>query len=273
MTPIMIQRFLLAIFTLTVVYSCEDIEDNTPALQGEFNNGFFEAIDARAIRNENGSFLIQGVTQDETLTIFINNGGANTYPLGEGRPNYASFENASGNLYITNPEGSGSVEVTRFDTSAGVISGTFKFRAILEGVDTLSVQNGVFFEVPFNREQDIDNGETQVAGTFVARVDGQPYNPFTVTASSTLNSVVVTGSTTSRSIRIEVPLDADLGTYSLPTSGFLASYMDATLNEQAIEGNITIFENNPTTKKLKGTFAFRTTSKLIEQGQFNVTYF
>jgi hypothetical protein len=271
MTPIMIKRILLVLILITAVYGCEQIEDNSPALQGEFSNGFFQAIDARALRNEDGSFLIQGVTQDETLTLFIQNSAEGTYALGlEGR-NYASFENASGNLYITNPEGNGAVVVTNYDTSGGTISGTFKFTAVLAEIDTLSVQQGIFFEVPYNKE--IDNGEPPVDGTFIAHVDGLPYNPFTITAISTVNSIVVTGATTSRSIRLEVPIEIAMGTYPITMTGFFASYMDDTINEDAIEGSITIFENNPTTKKLQGTFAFRTASKLIELGQFNVTYF
>jgi len=266
------KRILGILVLITAFYSCENLEDNTPALQLTVDQEFIEAIDARATENEDGSFLIQGITRVESLTLRIPSGTPGEYNLGGTSPNYATFENALGDAYTTNPDGSGRVIITNWDTSAKTLSGTFKFNAVLPERDTLFVQEGVFFQVPYGGLESIDDDTPPNAGTFVARVDGVTFNPFTITAVGTANAIIITGSNTSRTITLRVPNDVLMGGYEIPQSGFDASYMDSVIDESADLGNFTIFEHDMERRTIKGTFSFLTANKTISQGQFNVTY-
>ena len=95
------------LFIALLFVACEDTETNNPALQGEINNSFFKASDARGVQNEDGSFTLQGINEDKILTLHINGPQLGLYPLGEGQSNFASYEDADGNVYTTSPNGQG----------------------------------------------------------------------------------------------------------------------------------------------------------------------
>ena len=258
---------LLLIATLFVV-SCEDLETNSPALQAEIDNVIFKASDARASQNNNGTYLIEGFTLNETMTLKVSNINVGTYVVGGTSANYATFENLIGSVYQSNPEGSGEIVITDSNASINAISGTFNFTAMVSGVDTISVHNGVFFEVPYAG----GNGSDPNDGTLVANVDGAPLNSSTVNAADSGDSVVILASNDNSSIFIKVPIDVENGSYELPETGFEAKYTLDNVGESAISGTIVIISHNVEAKTIVGTFSFVTENHIIEQGQFNVSY-
>jgi hypothetical protein len=266
------KRLLMPLFTVLLVAfsACEDIQDNTPAMQGTLDDVFFKANDARASETLDGDFLIQGITQDETLTLKVPSPQEGIYTLGEGSANYASFEDIEGNLFTTDPNGSGKVEITRWDTTEKVVDGTFNFTAIIPGVDTLVVQRGIFYRVPYGFGEEVE--EPGNAGNFAAEVDGATFNPFTVTAVDSGNSIIIAGASTAITITIRVPVDVETGSYSLPEMGFGATYSEGADSEQATSGTIIIVEHDVANRIIKGTFSFQTANHSIGLGQFNVTY-
>ena len=139
---------MLLISQLVVVLSCENTDVTNSVIQGEIDNDLYRALDARISPNEDGSYLIQGVTLKETLTLKISSLAIRSYQLGGTRTNYASFENLNGDTYFTNPLGEGIVTISNINEKAQTVTGSFKFTAIIEGVDTIAVQKGVFFESP-----------------------------------------------------------------------------------------------------------------------------
>ncbi|GHC46503.1 DUF6252 family protein [Ulvibacter litoralis] len=269
-------KHLLLFFLFAIVFSsCENTETNDPALQAQLDGSFFKAIDARVSENEDGTYLIQGVTQRETLTIKVSSIGVRSYGLGGSSANYASFERASGDTYFTNPYGSGTVVISNYDETAGNISGTFDFTAVIEGVDTLVAQRGIFFEAPVKRyEEPVIDPEDPAAnaGTFLAHIDDNPFNPVTVTAIETVDSIVITGGTTNRSILIKLPLDIETGSVVLPEEGITISYRDGTGSEDALSGNLIVFSHDTARNRIKGTFYIQTANSTITLGQFNVIY-
>ncbi len=265
------KRIILVIFSAFALISCEDTETNTPALQGEINKIFFSADDARAVKNEDDTFTIQGVTDTETLTLHIRKADLGVFPVGGQNPNYATYEDANGNIYATNPEGDGEIEVTYRCISCGYLTGKFNFNAVLPGIDTLTVEKGIFFEVSFLTNE-IGDPLQGNAGTFVAQIDGIPFNAFAVDAVNTGNNIVVTGASTSTTILLQFPDDVATGTYTLPDAGFNATYSDGITTETVETGNLIIVEHDTASKTLKGTFSFETGSTSITAGQFNVTY-
>ncbi len=259
--------FLLLVLVLT---SCEEnVQDNTPALQGTIDDTFFRANDARGTLNEDGSFLIQGINGVETITFSFSQSQSSKFGFGGDRPHFASFEDKDGNIYTTRPEGSGSFQFINRCTDCGFVSGEFNFMAVRAGIDTIFVDQGVVFKVPFTVPGEED--ETN-SGSFVTDIDGVTFNPFTVSAVDSGNSIVILASTTNINITISVPNDVTPGNYSLPATGFTATYADGTITESANSGTIVVLEHDTATNEIKGTFAFETDSKSISLGQFNVVY-
>ena len=270
------KKYALLIFAALAIVSCEDIQDNSPGLQSEINDVFFRANDSRAKKNDDGSYVIQGYTQDEILTLRIEDPFAGIYELGENSKNFASFEDALGNFHVTSPNGEGEIEVTSWNTSNKTLTGKFNFTTITSGVDTLAVHSGIFFGVPygFGLNEPIQSGNPPAgnAGTFIATEDNNDFNPITVTAIDTENSIIITGETATVSIAITVPLTVSIGSYSLPRNNFEATYTDVNGAEQALLGNIIVIGNDDLTRRVKGTFSFETENHQVNLGQFNVIY-
>jgi len=265
------KTFFIVLFALVAIISCKDTERNSPALQGTINDELFRAIDSRAVKQEDGSYIIQGITENEALTLKIRQGFTGVFEVGGESSNYASFEDFNGYAYLTNPNGEGEIVVSDFDTISKIISGTFKFKAILQGIDTIAVQRGVFFEVPFYFEPQ-DEPNIPNAGTFVAHINEAPFNAFTVTAAQAGNTITIAGTTPSKSIIINVPIDVSEGTHLIPEVGYTASYTEGSTTEEAVSGNISIVSHDPVIRKIKATFSFQTATKNISLGQFNITY-
>ncbi|MDT0556365.1 DUF6252 family protein [Patiriisocius hiemis] len=266
------KQIITLLLLVTVFTSCEEnIQDNTPAMQGSINEEFFRANDSRGTLNEDGSFLIQGINGVETMTLRLREFRRTTYQLGGNSSNYATFEDKNGNVYSTDPLGSGEIVLRSPSTvESGLAYGDFKFMAVRPGIDTIFVDKGFFFEVPFGNGEDDD--DTVNAGSFVADIDGVTFNPFTVSAVDTGNSIVILASTSNINITISVPNDVTPANYSLPMTGFTATYADGTITESANSGTIIVLEHDTATNEIKGTFAFETDSKSISLGQFNVVY-
>ncbi len=182
------KNIVVVLFTIFAFYSCEHLETNSPVFQGEVDNIFFKALDAQIIENEDGSYTIQGISLEETVSIRISSTQNGTYTLGGESVNFATYEDNDGNIYTSNPEGEGTVVVTSQDTLVNALTGTFNFVGILSGVDTLAISNGIFFEIPY-----ITSGDA-VVGTFSTDIDGTPFIPFTISAADTGNSIIIIGS-------------------------------------------------------------------------------
>jgi hypothetical protein len=257
------------------VSSCENTEVTDIVLQAKVNDAFYRALDARITENEDGTYLIQGIAQQESLNMKVVSLELRTYDFGGTNANYASFENFNGDTYFTNPNGEGWVTISNYNEEAQTASGSFEFKAIQEGVDTIAVQNGIFYQAKVLNilpDDGIIIDPVTSAGTFVCHVDGNPFNPFNVSALVSSDSIVIKGYTGIKSITIKLPLDVESNSYALPRMGFSASYEDGSGFLDSTSGNVIIFSHDLIDKKIKGTFFFLTDTKAITLGQFNVTY-
>jgi hypothetical protein len=259
---------------LVFVVSCKKTEVTDIVLQAKINDSFFRAIDARVTENEDGTYLIQGITQRESITMKIENLELGTYNFGEMSENYASFEKANGDSYFSNPNGQGNVRISNYNANTGTASGSFEFLAMQEGVDTIAVQNGLFYQarVISFLDDDVIVDPVNTAGTFICLIEENPYNPFNVSALASLDMIEIKGFTLSKSITIKIPLNIDTGDYPIPSEGFSASYEDTNGVQDANSGNVIVFSHDTVERKIKGTFFFLTDLKAITLGQFNVTY-
>lgn len=259
---------LLLLIALSIV-SCEDNQINEFAMQAKIGDRLYTSTEASAYLAEDGSFIIQGITQTESLTLSLTRLEEGNFNIGEGYRNTATFEDRDGNLYKTKPDGNGLITISEVNLTNKTLSGIFNFRAMLPGIDTIYVSQGVLYNIPFNGGNTDDPTN---AGTFSAKVDGEPFLPSVVLAIESGDSIVISGSTATGTIKITVPSNAEVGEHPLPQSGFTAEYQNEIGLQTTSEGTISITEHNSGAGIIKGTFSFLTDQSEITEGQFEVVY-
>jgi Family of unknown function (DUF6252) len=265
------KKYILPLLLVIIGFSsCENTEDNSPALQAEIDSIFFKANTSFTTLSSDGRYLIQGLSANKTITLSIGSNQEGVYVLGTNPSNYAVFEDAYGNGYTTNPLGNGTVTLTQVGTN-GELSGTFEFMAVRPGVDTVFVSRGLFYDVPGGTVEE-DDGGTNNDGTLSALVNNIPFDPSMVTGTDTGNSIIVSGTTSSNSILIRVPVTVEPGDYTLPMNGFQATYAQNGAGQDATDGVITITSHDTTANHIIGTFTFQAGANLVTSGQFDVNY-
>ena len=264
------KRIILTIFALSfALIGCEDVQDNSPAIQGEINDVFFKALDVRGQENDNGSYTLKGENQDQELTLNIRSADPGTYPLGPGEANFAIYEDGEGNQYATSPTGEGKIVITDHCVACETLSGSFNFVAINAGVDTVYVQKGFFFEVSYNLggiEGDTSDGYMN------AKVDGEPFETMIVSGEEIGGAIVFNGFVDNQNITIKIPANASSGNYSVNDTGFSASYTLDEVVEVAESGQISVNFINTTTRRALVFFNFNTANREITNGESRVDY-
>ena len=259
---------LLLLIALSIV-SCEDNEIHEFAMQAKIGDRLYTSTEALATISENGRVVIQGSTRLETLTLRLSRLKEGNFNIGEGFPNSAIFQDMDGRLYPTEPNGTGVVTISEVNETNKTLSGTFNFRSILPGIDTVYVSQGVLYNVSYTG---VNVDDSTDAGAFSAKVDGEPFSPDMVSARETGNSIAISGSTIFAIMVITVPSTVEVGEYSLPQDGYSATYQDETGLQSTSEGTISITEHNVDSKSIKGTFSFLTDQSEITEGKFEVVY-
>ena len=267
--PKTMKNFLFPLLAVLLFCSCEDTEINEIALQAKVDNRFYKSADARAILNDDSTLTIQGTSQREGLTIKLGSLRDGNFSINGGANNYAIYEDLGGNIYTTQPNGDGVVTISELNEINKTISGTFNFNAILPGIDTIFVSQGVMYNIPYNDGTITDPNN---AGSFTAKVDANPFSPITVIARKTENNIVISASTASTSIVLQLKGDVEPGSFTLPQSGFKATYRNADGEQTTTEGLIEVSAHNMADKTIKGTFRFTTNRAQITEGQFEITY-
>lgn len=265
------RTYTLLFFAVFALISCDDIQDNSPALQVVLNNQLFRAIDARAEIMEDGTLVLQGVTDVEGLTITLNNSTAGVYNFSGIGTNRAVFKDFSGSIYTTRPFGDGQVVIQNVNENS--LSGTFKFNAFRFGLDTLNAQKGVFFKVP------ILNGTTTeepipLVGILNGNINGVAFNADQIFVTETNNLIVIDGRKNTESIMISFPNSLINGNFPVG-SDITASYTLNGVTMEAVVGNISVVNHNTTIKEISGAYSFQTQEPnvvQVSQGQFNVSY-
>lgn len=271
---IQISHYIIVCLAFLLCVSCEDLQDNTPALQAELNGALFKSIGTAATINEDSTVTIQASNQDETLTLFLNRATTGNFQMGGKNSSFATFEDVNGNVYTTIGRGEGTVTVSDIDAASN-ISGSFQFKALLTGIDSLFAQRGIFFEVPFVNsfiQVPTEPDPGLPVGSVLARLDDELYTTTDVTAMVTDGSIVIQGIRDATVIELGIPLDAVPSINTLPNADYFAKYIEGSLTEPGLDGNIRVFDHDTSEKKIKGTFSFRTENHVISSGQFNVSY-
>lgn len=268
------KRLTLLLFATVIAFSsCENLEDNSPALQGQIDSIFFKALDVRGQKNDDGTFTVQGINQDQKLTVNIAENELGTYLMGGGRASSATYEDGLGNEYSTAPFGDGVIELTDRCISCGWLTGNFWFTAKRSEADTLpiNVQKGVFFEVSF-LNGNVDEGGPSL-GTMIASIDGVPFEANAVSIDEDGVTITIEGLEGQQSITIRVPSNSVSGNYFLPRTGFSASYTNDGVTTEAEDGGIiSVNFNNQDTRAILIFFNFEAAGKVISSGRASASY-
>jgi len=257
--------FALALVTLT---SCENVQDNQTSVQATVDNTAFNALYATSAINEDGSIEIQTSSDSRVITIHLGNTTANSFQLGGDSGHYATFTDVHGNVYTTEGSGNGFVEITDRCVPCGTINGRFNFTAVLPGIDTVEVSNGMFVDIAIGAPE----SEVDTRNKFEAQIDTASFNPVTVNTIDTGNFLLIEGQKGSTSLIVRIPITVQQGDYNLVSGGFNATMVEGLITQDANSGSITITSHNSDLKTMTGTFNFKVGSTDISQGVFDVKY-
>ncbi len=177
------KKLALLFVVFITVFSCGDeIEFNTPAIQGNKNGNLWRA-EFFAADIDFGGFLIEGGDNFETIQLITSNDIGGEYTLGGESPSVAIFKDAQGVVYSTAnaPDpglsvypSDGKIFVNNDDTSSTPrrLTGTFWFNAYTaDGLNVVNFNEGVFHRVPMlGGLAVIDNGSVCLQATQAANV-------------------------------------------------------------------------------------------------------
>ncbi|AXG73436.1 hypothetical protein DVK85_03990 [Flavobacterium arcticum] len=152
------KKFLSLLVLLVAFSSCEeDIQFNTPAVQGLKDNELWKATEYRAILGGGGSLTIEATNGFETVVLkTVSSTPGMSFQLGVNEVNKATYSlNADGLSYdyqTGTDLGDGLIEISdnpiETDITKGYITGTFRFNASDEFGELVNFQNGFFYKVP-----------------------------------------------------------------------------------------------------------------------------
>tara|TARA_R110000850_G_scaffold277120_1_gene423029 strand:- start:9560 stop:10387 length:828 start_codon:yes stop_codon:yes gene_type:complete len=264
------RTFMLFLFAAVALIGCEDIQTNNPAMQASLNDELYRAIDARAEINPNGSVVIQGITDLETLTLTLSGSSEGVYTLGGEGTNRAVFEDFLGSVYTTRPFGDGEIIIE--NSSDNTLTGRFSFNAYRFGLDTLNARGGVFYRVPIiagSTEEPIlsDNDLTAV-------VDGENFTAAQIVVLNEFGEIVINAaSLNGTAIALEFPDTITEGEYTIQDDGDEISLIYLSGDDaEGLSGTLVIVSHDTVENIVTGTFEFETADHIITEGQFTIYY-
>lgn len=153
------KKFILLILTTVIIYGCSnEIEFNSPAFQASKDYQLWRAVAFSARQDVDGSLLITGTTNIETVNLIIPNDNLGTYVVGEVDNIEAQFINADGIVFSTNNRADedvslypelGEIVIEEIQGNNEAFTGTFRFLAFDEsGENSVGFSSGIFFKVP-----------------------------------------------------------------------------------------------------------------------------
>lgn len=172
-----------------LVFSCEDLQDNDPAMQGIRDGNELWRADFYAADIDFGGFLIEGNRDGQTVQLVTSNDAAGVFNLGGDSPNVAIFRDANGVVYSTAnqpdpsvsiypPDGQIIVETVVSNTDPKTLIGTYWFNAYTaDGLNYVNFSEGVFYKVALvGGLLVIDNGSACLQATQQTSIAQNAFN-------------------------------------------------------------------------------------------------
>jgi hypothetical protein len=172
---------ILALAIFSMVSCGDDIEFNSPAMQGKKDGTNWKAVSYRGYVNDNRKSIITGNNNYETINLQVSSFAVGTYLLGESNSNIATLIDSNLNEYSTNnlpdqdielypPDGI--IEITEFNPTNNSITGKFWFNAYsASGTETVNFSQGIFYNIPipYSSGPGIMSCDEAVAATLAAQ--------------------------------------------------------------------------------------------------------
>jgi hypothetical protein len=279
----------LALIASLSFTSCkkDSTDDNTPTTQTAANGGMIAKIDGKAwtanltgASQQNGMTNISGQSTDgQTLTITLSDTKAGTYALNGSTMHAAAYTKTQGSSGYSSNGASGAggtVVISEVDATNKTISGTFSFTLIEPSSGSkVVVSEGSFNKVTYT------TCNTTAKKDVHAKVDGQTWDASSVYVTKYNGKIAIAAnSSNGTTIGMYIPETATVGTHEIDMFGdYTAQYnKSSSVFLMADSGNITITENNTTTRLLTGTFSFEASEisgsekASITNGTFSVNY-
>ncbi len=153
------KKLWMAVISVFLLSGCqEDLQDNTPALEGIKDGVTLWRAISPVADIDAGALIVQGNNNSEVLTLVATNDNVGTYFLGGNFQAEARFVDAQGVTYSTlNPpdpsvsiySADGEIVIEDFENSTNTVTGTFKFNAFTaDGLRSVNFIEGVFYQIP-----------------------------------------------------------------------------------------------------------------------------
>jgi hypothetical protein len=293
------KRISLSLLIIIALFFCisscqkEVLDPNaTATLSGDFTakiNGVqFDANQVRTATIMNGVIAIAGrATDGRQIILRVADSSVHTYTLDiNSFSNAGAYQADSVSAAFTTNQGStpaqsgGTLSISRIDAVNHTMSGVFTmnvFRALDSSQKVIT--DGIFNNIHY------DTAAAPAASTdsFRVKIDGVDFPAYTIIGFSSLGSISVSGSNQSltKTVGLNFPFTTVPGTYPMDLLTYIGQYNpDATTFLTANTGTLTILENNATTKRVRGNFAFHaqpflstTPQATLTEGYFSVVYF
>lgn len=271
----MIRRILLLILMPVLAISaisCDDLEDNTPALQVMVNGELFKAEEMKVITEEEGGYTLSGVNESQSLNIHLTNATEGSYTFGEGSGNTLSLITEEGEFTTTNENGGGEVMIT--DVGAlDYITGTFHFLATDTSGTKMRGSNGHIYQVSFGSEDmELPDGELENEAAFV--VDGVEVSVTDIEAQLVNGTieVVVIGENDQR-LNFIVNPSVEAGELTLPDENIFFAYLIEGENHLVESGTFEVTMHEAEVfQQLMAEFEGTTVEGHEISGSFQVSY-
>lgn len=260
--------------------------EQTPVMYGLVNSTNWRSPDPRAILTDHSIKVYGTSANGQTVIININTGVVGEYTLSATNGNYAEFipnMSTGASRYSTSnsTNGTGFVRISSINEEAKTMSGTFSFKAYRVTDNTSkTVSDGAFTNVPYQYYNTTDT--TGFNNIFIFNENNQSWNAPTITAFSNDTALIVIGECDRaeawQSITLWMSPTITAGVHYITSTGPVwAKFQQGFYTFPAVNGSITIIENNHTTKILRGTFFFNYLNNSqqtmsVTGGQFEVQY-
>jgi hypothetical protein len=284
---------ILSFFSCTKEYS---YEGGPPQPQGDFR-AMIDGVQWMASDTAEGATILAGLinisgvsTDNKQVSLTLDDTVTGVYILDQLTSSLGSYiDHDSSNVYaFTTNQGAdttqagGTVTVTEIDKVNKTISGTFACK-MYRDIDSRgkTFTQGVFYKLPYASSLPVANS----GDTMYATIDGAAWVAQSIQGTAVAPQLAIVGSAVSGSpaVSLVIPLTTGPGTYALSISGltYIGIY-NPTLSTAltSASGTLTILENDPATKRVRGNFSFTATdpsgqsatTDQLTNGYFSVKY-
>lgn len=270
----MIRRILLfvliPVFAVTTL-SCDDLEDNSPALQVMVNGELFKAKQMQITTEEDGGYMLTGIDETSMLEIYLKNISEGSHSFGEESENILTFSSASGTFTTAIENGGGELMLTG-NSELGDVTGTFHFLAADTSGARMHGANGHIYQLPFgDANMELPDFEMEDGGEFSVNGEVVHVTALEATEDEGVIAIEILGEE-DRRIAIQVPETIEAGVVTLPSTEESFVYYVSGEAHTVVGGSLEIEIHDNDSRLIKASFQVETEGEHELDGIFHVTY-